>query len=533
MKNNLLLAILSGVLLALGWPTYGFPGLLFIGFIPLLFAEKNIRTKFPNFTKKKLFGIFMLTFLIFTFITTSWIRHASVFGMFAAIIINSLLMSLVFLIFHIIAKKKIIPSSYLFLMTAWIAIEKFNMHWDLSFPWLNLGNGFASFHKWIQWYEFTGIFGGSLWVWIINIGLFKAIEQFLETKHKPVLIRKVVFYILLIVIPIGFSYKIYNDYEEKGEKIEVIALQPNIDPYTEKYSKTNGQFAFDLVELAKEKITPNTEFILAPETTLPESITLSRFKNSNSYKLIKDLVDEYPKANFLSGITSVKLYHNKKKQPTETARKRNNVKFDWYDVYNSAILINKSNNIQVYHKSKLVAGVEQMPFHNVLNPILGSLTLDLGGITGSLGTQKYRSTFESDSSTNTVAPVICYESVYGEYVTDYLKLNPSFIAVITNDGWWENTQGHKQHLSFSKLRAIETRRGVARSANTGISAIINQKGDILSSIPYGEKGVIKGDIISNDKFTYYVQQGDYIAKVSAFVAILLLVVTFTRRKAMM
>ncbi|WP_196892867.1 apolipoprotein N-acyltransferase [Aureivirga marina] len=533
MKNNLLLAILSGVLLALGWPTYGFPGLLFLGFIPLLFAEKNIRTKFPKASKLRVFGISMLTFLIWNFITTWWIYYATPFGMVGAVVTNSFLMSIVFLIFHLVAKKNAIPSSYLFLMTAWIAFEKFHLGWDLSWPWLNLGNGFASFHKWIQWYEYTGIFGGSLWVWIVNVGLFKALEQYFKTKHKPVLIRKIIFYFLLIIIPIGFSYRIYNNYEEKGKEIEVIALQPNVDPYTEKYKKTNGQFTLDLINLTKEKITPNTEFVLAPETTLPQSTTLQNFKNSSSYKLFDKFFEEYPKVNFLTGITLAEIYHNKKTKPTPSARKMRNSNFEWYDVYNSALLLNNEHKNPVYHKSKLVVGVEQMPFQKVLTPILGGMTIDLGGLTGSLGTQNFRDVFESNSHDNRVAPVICYESIYGEYVTEYIRKNPDFIAVITNDGWWEDTQGHKQHLTFSKLRAIETRRSVVRSANTGISAFINQKGDIISSIPYGEKGALRGTVISNDEFTYYVQQGDYIAKVSAFVAILLLVVSFTRRKAMM
>ena len=90
-----------------------------------------------------------------------------------------------------------------------------------------------------------------------------------------------------------------------------------------------------------------------------------------------------------------------------------------------------------------------------------------------------------------MAPVICYESVYGEYSTGYIKKGAQAIFIMTNDGWWDNTAGHRQHLYFASLRAIEARRAIARSANTGISAFVNQRGDILQPTRYDEPIAIK------------------------------------------
>ncbi|MFZ8281203.1 nitrilase-related carbon-nitrogen hydrolase, partial [Staphylococcus aureus] len=77
------------------------------------------------------------------------------------------------------------------------------------------------------------------------------------------------------------------------------------------------------------------------------------------------------------------------------------------------------------------------------------------------------------------APIICYESIYGEYIRTYVQKKATLLSIITNDGWWGNTPGYQQHLAYAKLRAIENNRWVVRSANTGVSAIINNKGNLL------------------------------------------------------
>jgi apolipoprotein N-acyltransferase len=160
---------------------------------------------------------------------------------------------------------------------------------------------------------------------------------------------------------------------------------------------------------------------------------------------------------------------------------------------------------------------------------LENMAFDLGGTVGSLGTDRERAVFTKPGDSITIAPVICYESVFGSYVTQYIRKGANLIFVITNDGWWGNTPGHRQHFSFSRLRAIETRRSVARSANTGISAFIDQRGDAFQVTNYWEPAVIRQQINANDKLTFYVRYGDYIARLSSFIAISILLVAFIRR----
>jgi apolipoprotein N-acyltransferase len=189
--------------------------------------------------------------------------------------------------------------------------------------------------------------------------------------------------------------------------------------------------------------------------------------------------------------------------------------------------MNASPTVQKYYKSKLVVGIENLPYKPILEPLLGNIMLDLGGTISTKTTQPNRAVFSSADGTK-VGPIICYESVYGNYVNEYVTNGAQFLAIITNDAWWNETQGHKQHLSFASLRAIETRRDIARSANTGISAFVNQKGDISQQSLYGEKIALKGTVQLNKKLSFYVQHGDYIAKLAIGLAFFLITLTLIK-----
>jgi apolipoprotein N-acyltransferase len=192
---------------------------------------------------------------------------------------------------------------------------------------------------------------------------------------------------------------------------------------------------------------------------------------------------------------------------TKTARP--NINGGYFDVFNAAIQIENSSKVQFYHKSKLVPGVEQIPFAEQL-AFLKPAFQAFGGSAGSYGKQEKPSVFYTQSGIG-AAPVICYESIWGEYVADYVQQGAQFIAIITNDAWWGNTSGKDQHLLYAKLRAIETRRWVARSANTGISGFINQRGDIVQKSKWWTSTALKAEINLNDEQTFYVKHQDYIA----------------------
>ncbi|WP_204346088.1 apolipoprotein N-acyltransferase [Psychroserpens algicola] len=526
--NRTLLAIISGIILALAWPTYGFPLLLFAAFVPLLLAEQQLRLSDVKRKGLKIFGLSYLTFVIWNLTTTSWLRFADIFGASFAVFVNSALMALLFLIYHKYAKRQSQNRALLFLVVLWISFEKLHLGWEFSWPWLNLGNAFSEYITWIQWYEYTGTFGGTLWVWILNVLVFKSVFSYQKEPSQSVIKSTLLKCAVLIGFPIAISLVIYNTYSHDGDPVDVIALQPNIDPYSEKYNMTNIKFTELLVELSNTKITDSTDFIIAPETFLAESTRLPQFKNSLLKNRLDRYVSQHPNVNLLTGISFIDVFKDKSKIKKETNQSKHNSGI-YYDDYNSAILINASGSVQQYNKSKLVVGIENFPYQDILKPIIGDAMIDLGGTVAMKTTQENRGVFTSSNLKFKAAPIICYESVYGEFVAGYVRNEANFLAIITNDAWWNETQGHKQHLSYARLRAIETRRDIARSANTGISAIINAKGEITKQLAYGEKGALSGQLTTNDKITFYVMAGDYIARISLFVLLFLFLIGFFRR----
>jgi apolipoprotein N-acyltransferase len=173
-----------------------------------------------------------------------------------------------------------------------------------------------------------------------------------------------------------------------------------------------------------------------------------------------------------------------------------------------------------------------MPFKSFLEPIIGTVMIDLGGTIRSMGTQhdSERKVFNHSKKDLRTIPIVCYETIDGEYVANYVDLGANFISIITNDAWWRDTPGHRHLLSYARLRAIENRRYIIRSANSGVSTIINELGEYDNILPYDEKGILSGTAFTIDKRTFYSKNGDYIARISILLSVLLLLISFSKVK---
>jgi apolipoprotein N-acyltransferase len=167
-----------------------------------------------------------------------------------------------------------------------------------------------------------------------------------------------------------------------------------------------------------------------------------------------------------------------------------------------------------------------MQFSNGPGRFISRILPDLGGTKWGYGIQSERICFEHSVTSMKIAPIICYESVFGEFVTDYVKKGAQALFIITNDGWWKNTNGYKQHLYFASLRAIETRRPVARAANTGISCIIDIRGKRIQETGWWTRSVIRGRVYPETRITTYVRYGDLLLLISAFLSGIIIIVVF-------
>jgi len=512
-------------LLSLPW--LGFPGwILFVAFIPLLVLDEffvKYKAAFPGIS---FWGHVFLASVIWNVVSAWWMAKVSITGVGMAMLFNAFLMSLVWWAAHSIRRSYSSRLGYIVLVVFWISLEYFHFNWDIEWPCLQLGSVLANVNKMIQWYEFTGTFGGTLWILLLNVLLFRVgydLQQKVPIKKSK---TTIVIYFLLLIVPLVVSYRMYNSYVEKDNPKQVAIVQPNVDPYSEQFDmEAENQKLENFLRLANEVSSDETDFIVGPETVFENQWYWNEDKFDSNVFLqnLNSFQKTFKNAELVFGVSSFKVYPNKDEASISARNKDGMI----YDRFNTALFLNKEGETQIYHKSKLVMGVEKTPFLRYL-PFIKDVVIDLGGAYGTLGQQKEATNFMSVDGMQ-VAPVICFESVFGEYVTEYVKKGAELIFIITNDGWWKNSRGYKQHLLFSQLRAIETRRSIARAANTGTSCFINQRGDVLQATEWWKEAAIKGSINANDEITFYVANGDYIARMSLFISVLLVLFLFVKR----
>lgn len=508
----------------LAWPPIPYTSpLLLIGMLPLLIAIGQIRDSEKGKKGKRVFLTAGLTFLIWNTACIYWVYNAisaynsPLVALPVSLIpygLGALLMTFAFWLYYRLSIYATKWVAYAGLISFWIAMEYLHQSWDLAFPWMNLGNGFASIHQLIQWYEYTGVYGGSFWILISNILAFETWKAFRTTTGKSRLKPALVFF-ATVIIPMVFSLVTYTRYKEKPVPVNVVTVQPNIDPYEKLGGISVADQLTTLTKLSDSVAQPNTEYFIWPETAISNYSDEERIFSNPEFIRCQDFLTKYKNGTLITGIESIKRYQDKR---TVSAKYDVNSGI-YYDNFNAAIQIENSSNVQFYHKSKLVPGAEKMPFPKTLS-FLAPVFAELGGSVGGWGWQDAPAVFYAQSGIG-VDPVICYESIWGDWVGQSVKAGAQFIAIITNDGWWKDTSGKDQHLLYAKLRAIETRRWVIRSANTGISGFINQRGDIVKQSKWWTRSAIKADINLNSDLTFYVNSGDLIAKLCCFTAVLL------------
>ncbi|MBK5270133.1 MAG: apolipoprotein N-acyltransferase, partial [Bacteroidia bacterium] len=225
-----------------------------------------------------------------------------------------------------------------------------------------------------------------------------------------------------------------------------------------------------------------------------------------------DFLDQHPKVSLFTGIESFREFLS----ATKYSQQYNG---HFYEDYNGSVLLDSSGAFGYYHKSMLVPGVETLPW---FLKFIDKWFEKFGGTTAGYAKQEERTVLDTKQGYK-IAPAICYESIYGEYMSKYVRNGANIICIITNDGWWGNTPGHKQHMNYARLRAIETRKWVVRSANTGISCFIDPYGFVINPQPWDKEAAIKLNVPINISKTFFVRNGDLLSKVASIVCIVFLV----------
>ncbi|MFI3301797.1 MAG: apolipoprotein N-acyltransferase [Rikenellaceae bacterium] len=502
MWKKFLAVAISVALLAPGW--LGWSGLsLIVALVPMLWISSQAED-----SKRGWWGVFGWVLLIcvgWNLSTIMWIANATPVGPVAATIASSFITLLGFMTFHTVSKKASKALAYTVFVSLWIALEYIYTYNDFSWPWLLLGNGLSNDIWAVQWYEYTGLYGGSAWILLSNVMIFEAWQQ----RSKWIIAGAVA----TVVTPLVISAAIYATYKEPtGQQVMVSVIQPNVDCY-DKFSGDKEAQKQNIIELIKG-IHRDSKFAFVPETAIPgyyweDLIPINKTIDEYRYTLAR----YRPFAYLISGTNTMVNYPDGK----QSATARHHVTRGYYDVFNAAIGMDRNGNHRIHRKSKLVIGVENTP--TWIFKLFNFFVIDLGGVVGQIGKGDGVTVFDNESGV-VVGSAICYEALYGNYYADFVRNGAQFMGIISNDGWWGNTAGHRMLYSMSSLRAVETRRAIARSANTGISGFINSRGDSIEKLGWDERGSLTHTIPLNDKMTFYVRYGDYIARLAQFIAAL-------------
>jgi apolipoprotein N-acyltransferase len=386
-----------------------------------------------------------------------------------------------------------------------VAFEFLHYNWELHWPWLTLGNAFASWPWAIQWYDISGVLGGSVWALLMNWLLYQAF-YFKEGRIKNFSLAGI-----LLFGGIIFSLLWYPAKKVNPERVNLTIVQPNFEPHFEKFDIPKRDQLNKIKGMIEAGVSDSTDYLILPETVF--TFNLNHLQQEAGYLMLQSIQEKHPALEIIVGLATQRVLGQEEEsnQFTRLSKGAGGRDIRW-EAANTAMFMQKGET-ELYYKSKLVPGAEFFPYHDYLfflQPIVDKLE---GSIEG-FRTQEEVSVFKGQAK---VAPIICYESIFGAYCRKYIKKGADLFTVITNDGWWDNTPGHMQHFAYAKLLAIQHRRAIARAANTGISALIYPNGNVKEMAGYEEDSVIIGSLPLHKEISFYSRWGDLLGRISLFI----------------
>ncbi|MEE4196943.1 MAG: apolipoprotein N-acyltransferase [Bacteroidales bacterium] len=497
----IILPILTGLLLGVSALPSSAWYLGFIAFIPLLFASDDV------LSYKRSFFTFVLQLLIalvvFFLWGYYWVLQTANLGFLIAFVI--ILPFLLLIPFYILFKKKGNKYAALYFIAAWLTVELIQSYFQLGSPFYNLGNNLGANPKIIQWYEFTGASGGTLWILLVNFLIYSFIKM-LRSDRKQWMQRSAAL-LAVLIIPVIISTIIYNNYKEKGTASEVLVIHPSTDNRDVKYRVNIYELMDIYLDIMLPEITENTEYVVLPETAITNAGWVKDFNRNLVFNYFYKHTDSFPDLKLVTGaisyeeIPNVKKIKNYKKIPG--IRYSENYK-TWYYTYNAALQLERKRAVQMRVKEGLVPFQEYAPFPGII-PRLSPVGIDFQFSSR----DKNRDVFIA-SNNRKVAAIICYEVVYNKIFYPAVRNGAQAFFVLLNEGWYDSKKVPRQFLQHSAIRAIETRRSIAHASNMGISAFINQRGEVIAKTDSKSAEFLKGEIKMNRKTTFAARTGNYI-----------------------
>lgn len=501
-KKDIGLAALSGTLFAFSLPPFKTGFLAYGALVPFFFLidKKSLKDAAR-------WGY--VTGAIIAVLTLNWIAWATFGGFIGVLLVWPLYLTLWSVSFTLL-KQRFGDSAFLFAPLLWTTMEYLQSFSELAFPWNYLGYTQTYYLPLIQFAEYFSVYGVSFWVALLNVLIYLLLKSGNDKPRRVLLSLSIV---ILWALPLGHGLYRMRTMEEQDESLRVALIQANLDP-NEKWSENLYENNFSLYErLTASVLDSNPDLIIWPETAVSFYLRSEPHYQARIHRLI-----DAPRICFLTGALDYRYIDEQN-----------------YVYYNSALFIEPNRQgFQHHHKMKLVPFSERVPYKSFfLFRILKNLLWNFG--LGDYAVGQEETVFDGPMRTEPsgrrfkTSAAICYESVFPEHVRRYVDKGAQFLIIITNDAWFGKTQGPFQHNQIAVFRAIETRRDIARCANTGVSCFIDRFGRVRKATKIYTQAVVVDQVRLSDEKTFFVRYGNLFANAAAILSAALLTLCLSAR----
>ena len=517
-------ATVAGGALGISLAPYGAVWAPIVGFAALLHLVDRLHA--AGASKRQALWYAYHAMVVFNVGATWWVANTALAAGLVANFLNAFFQAVVVLLVY--RARVRLPRHWLASAVAlWIGFEFLHFDWEIAWPWLCLGHTFAAAPALAQWFSWTGVFGGSLYVTAAGACGYVLLrwpsalahtDESAQSRAAPRALAQAAAFAFALPLLGSLVYFLTAE-QASGPRVRVAAVQPNYEPHYRKFAVRREEQLRQFDRLTAEALAAGAELVIYPETSFG-GVDEERVESEAFYGMWRAQQAAYPRADLLTGLSSYRRLPGPTDDPALRTQRRPGGGAAYYIAHNSALAIEGETRAGLYYKSKLVPGVEFLPYRRLLfffEPLVASL----GGTTAGLGRSDSVAVFRYGSGVG-AAPLICYESLYGDYVRAFVRRGANLLVVPTNDGWWDDSPGYRQHFNLARLRAIETRRWVVQAANSGTSGFVDERGRAFAKSDYDEAAVTLHDVRLLGGETPYVRFGDVLGYGAAAGALLTL-----------
>jgi len=518
------LSVLSGVMIGFSFPPSQLGILACFGLVPILIVLSDFHGIKPAL---RYVYVSMMVFHLIVLNWTGGYAHGNdVYMMIAGAVTMLIHPFFYFLPFgaYLYIKKYlgegIAVLSFPFI---WIAYEYSHSLSEWSFPWITIGNSQTYDISAIQYISFTGVYGISFWILVLNITAFVLYSGLANGRFKPLSRKGPILLGVLAVIFVaprwlGTTFLEKEPADGPHPTVTVGIIQPNIDPW-DKWKRNGFDVAMIYLQETRNLLRGDSvrpDIILWPETAIPEFLLLP-----SRQSLLDTIRNELNRldVSVLTGVQHAVYYEDSTIAPPSAKR---SITGQRYDVFNAAAFIQPDvSEIPWYGKMKMVPIAERVPYADAFY-FMDFLRWGVGIGGWQIGPSQVL--FTEKKTGTKFATLICYESTYPGFVASFVRKGSQFISIITIDSWWGRMSGAFQHQRYAVLRAIENRRWIARCALGGISGFIDPWGHEYDNTELFSKAVLQRTINRRTDLSWYSEHGDLFAQLLSLVGLIVVLV---------